>query len=87
MLFLLYVKHKKEGVDIWMKTNIFEKYRDTWVGIAMLWIVFFHLDIDIGNKVLSLIKLFGYGGVDICLFCSGIGCYNSLKKMIVNIHL
>lgn len=56
------------------------KYRNVWIGAAMLWIVFFHAGFWVGSPVLSAFKKVGYGGVDICLFASGIGCYFSLEK-------
>lgn len=56
------------------------KSRNLWIGIAMLWIVFFHSSLEIDSQGLVLFKNFGYGGVDICLFASGIGCYFSLEK-------
>ena len=55
-------------------------FRNLWLGIAMLWIVFFHGSLEIDSQGLLLLKNFGYGGVDICLFASGIGCYFSLEK-------
>ena len=56
------------------------RFRNLWVGIAMLWIVFFHSSLELSSENLLLFKSFGYGGVDICLFASGIGCYFSLEK-------
>lgn len=56
------------------------KYRNIWIGVAMLWIVFFHAGFWIGSQRLLTFKNMGYGGVDICLFASGIGCYFSLEK-------
>ena len=56
------------------------KFRNLWIGLAMLWIVFFHGSLEIASEALVLFKNFGYGGVDICLFASGIGCYFSLEK-------
>ena len=55
-------------------------YRDIWLGIAILWIVFFHSKISVPSSILMSLKNLGYGGVDICLFASGIGCYYSLSK-------
>lgn len=56
------------------------KFRNLWIGIAMLWIVFYHGSLELSSEALVLFKNFGYGGVDICLFASGIGCYFSLEK-------
>jgi len=55
-------------------------YRDIWMGIAILWIVFFHSKINVPSSILMSLKNLGFGGVDICLFASGIGCYYSLCK-------
>lgn len=56
------------------------KFRNMWIGFAMLWIVFYHAGIWMEESPLKTFKDVGYGGVDICLFASGIGCYFSLEK-------
>lgn len=56
------------------------KYRNFWIGAAMMWIVLVHSDFSLDSDFFFLFKEFGYGGVDICLFASGIGCYFSLEK-------
>lgn len=56
------------------------KYRNIWMGIAMLWVIWYHLPMEISNTFIRSIKNMGYGGVDIFLFASGIGCYFSLDK-------
>lgn len=56
------------------------KYRNIWMAIAIIMIVFFHLDFISTNIIIKYIKSIGYGGVDIFLFASGIGCYYSLQK-------
>lgn len=48
------------------------------MGIASLWIMFYHSDITI--PFISIIKETGYGAVDIFFFLSGLGCYRSLNK-------
>ena len=53
------------------------RFRQAWLGLALLWIVLFHLPLDLG--ALNPPKLVGYGGVDICFFASGIGCFYSLN--------
>lgn len=63
-----------------MALNKFFKYRNVWIGIAMLWIVFYHGGFLVMSENLLAFKTIGYGGVDICLFASGIGCYYSLEK-------
>lgn len=55
-------------------------YRNLWLGLAMLWIIVFHSGFYIHHPIYRYIQKFGYGGVDICLFASGIGCYFSLEK-------
>lgn len=52
------------------------RHRQSWLGVATLWILLFHLPIKI--EWLRYLKIFGYGGVDICIFASGIGCFYSL---------
>ena len=63
-----------------MKTSDILKYRNAWLGFAMLWVVFFHLGIYFAFYPIAFLKNMGYGGVDICLFASGMGCYYSLRK-------
>ena len=53
------------------------RFRQAWMGLALLWIILFHLPIDLG--ILDYPRAFGYGGVDICFFASGIGCFYSLS--------
>ena len=52
------------------------RHRQTWLGVALLWVILFHLPLDLGP--LRCVQLIGYGGVDICFFASGIGCFYSL---------
>ena len=54
------------------------KYRNVWMGIAILLVVFFHTEMVFRNPVLRAVQEYGYGGVDIFIFASGIGCYYSL---------
>ncbi|MCR5092574.1 MAG: acyltransferase [Lachnospiraceae bacterium] len=57
------------------------KKRDVWKGIAILWVMYFHLPHDfIFQPFLLKLQLYGYAGVDILLFASGIGCYYSLHS-------
>lgn len=63
-----------------MKYKDLYKYRSVWMGIAILWIFFFHIGIDIEFVPLKFIHNLGYGGCDIFLFASGIGIYYSLNK-------
>lgn len=55
-------------------------YRNLWLGIAMVWIVFAHSGYKPGSMLFTYLKAWGYGGVDICLFASGLGCYFSLDR-------
>lgn len=61
-----------------MKFSDTLKYRSAWMGFAMLWVVFYHSSFFVDG--MTFFKNTGYGGVDIFLFASGIGCYYSLCK-------
>lgn len=54
------------------------KFRSVWMGFAILWVVLFHSAINLSWLVKW--KTFGYGGVDIFFFASGLGCFYSLQK-------
>lgn len=54
--------------------------RSVWIGAAMIWVVAFHLPLWGTGAVVEFIRKIGYGGVDLCLFASGVGCYHSLNK-------
>ena len=56
------------------------RYRNAWLGFAMLWIVLYHLPFSFWGGAFALFKSLGYAGVDICMFASGIGCYYSLHS-------
>ena len=62
------------------KLNDLFKHRFIWMGVAMLWIIFFHFPFQISFLPLRIFKIIGYGGVDIFLFASGLGCYFSYSK-------
>lgn len=62
-----------------MKVKELLKYRGAWMGCAMLWIVWYHLNASMPYPRSSL-AMVGYGGVDMFLFASGIGCYHSLSS-------
>lgn len=55
-------------------------YREVWMGLAMLWIMFFHTMISFPSSALKYVKALGYGGVDIFLFAAGIGNYYSYLR-------
>ena len=63
-----------------MKLKGLIKYRDIWMSIAIIWIVFFHSGIWPASEIMTDIKMIGYGGVDIFMFASGIGCFYSLER-------
>ena len=63
-----------------MKIKDLLKYRNIWLGCAMIAIVWYHFKINLPLGPFSRLKDIGYCGVDICLFASGFGCYLSLKK-------
>ncbi len=56
------------------------RYRNACMGFAILWIMFFHCGAAITLEPFQTVKALGYGGVDIFIFASGIGCWHSLKK-------
>lgn len=56
------------------------KYRLVWLGCAMIWIVLYHLSFNYKNPLIDACLDIGYGGVDICIFASGAGCYYSLSS-------
>lgn len=62
------------------KYNILSKYRTEIMGVAILWVMFFHSSINIDNFILKILKTIGYGGVDIFLMLSGFGLYYAYKK-------
>ena len=54
------------------------RYRQVWLGTALIGVVLFHCPLSLGP--FNFLKAIGYGGVDICLFASGIGCFYSLSS-------
>lgn len=62
-----------------MKEQI-SKNRSFLMGLAILWVVLYHLPTQGEIPVLSYIKNIGYGGVDIFVFLSGFGAFHSLTK-------
>ncbi|MCR5494391.1 MAG: acyltransferase [Treponema sp.] len=75
-----------------MKSKEILKFRSMWMGIAILAIVYFHsmffltffkdVQSNIFISILKELKTFFYGGTDIFLFASGIGCWFSLNKLM-----
>ena len=60
--------------------NLMSRYRTHLMGLAMLWVIFFHSSIIIHNPIIDFVKSIGYGGVDIFLMLSGLGLYYSYRK-------
>ena len=56
------------------------KYRRIWMILAMFWIILFHSGITINSAIFDYIRTIGYGGVDVFLFASGVGCYHSFQN-------
>lgn len=63
------------------------RYRSQIMGLALLWVIWFHssvrldfFDVTLLNRGFNFLKTIGYIGVDIFLFVSGMGIYNSLCK-------
>lgn len=54
------------------------KYRTVWMGMAIVWVILFHSGLKM--PTLQFVKASGYGGVDIFIFASGIGCFTSLFR-------
>lgn len=63
-----------------MKLSKAVQYRNIWLGFAMMVIVLYHSGFHVPHNLFLFVKQIGYGGVDVCLFASGIGCYYSLEK-------
>ncbi|MFD1774344.1 acyltransferase family protein [Paenibacillus rhizophilus] len=61
--------------------KLISKYRTQLMGIAILWIVFYHSTINTSSvPIINTIKEIGYGGVDIFLMLSGLGLYFACQK-------
>lgn len=56
------------------------EFRTELMGIAIIWVLWFHTQMDFENDLFYLFKLLGYGGVDIFFLVSGLGIYKSLEK-------
>lgn len=64
-----------------MELNLLSKYRSQLMGLAIIWIILFHSNLDVSYfKIFDLIKSIGNAGVDIFMFVSGFGIYYSLSK-------
>ena len=68
-----------------MNYRILSKYRTELMGVAMLWVMFFHAsDLDMGHEALEWIRAAGFGGVDIFILLSAMGLALSLSKKEVD---
>ena len=56
------------------------KYRSTLMGLAILWVMYFHINVQTFTDFGWFFHRIGFYGVDIFLFLSGIGVYFSLKN-------
>ena len=59
---------------------MFNETRPELMGIAIVWIVFFHMTIEVTNPLLAIVKKFENNGVDIFLLLSGMGFVYSWNK-------
>jgi len=73
------VIQEKNLEDTKLNTTQF-KFRPVWMALAMIWIVIYHTGYPFKVRLFEWIVEVGYGGVDIFMFASGIGCYCSLAK-------
>lgn len=67
-----------EKVSEGLSYEMLIKYRSVWMGAAILWVFFFHAEFYLPH--MGDVTAMGYGGVDIFLWASGIGCYHSLQR-------
>ena len=58
------------------------KYRSVWMALAALWILYYHSSLPpkYYSSFLGYVRFFGFSGVDIFVFASGLGCYHSLTR-------
>jgi peptidoglycan/LPS O-acetylase OafA/YrhL len=56
------------------------KYRQIWMAVAILWVVFSNIRMTMPNAFLTQLQAYGYGGADIFFFASGVGCCFSLSE-------
>lgn len=63
-----------------MKLEDTFKYRSGWMGWAIIWVMLLHANFNFDVEFIHVIQRLGYGGVDIFLFASGLGCSYSLSK-------
>ena len=63
-----------------MTYKTFFRYRSIWMFFAIFVVVLYHQEADSANSFIRFFLYYGYFGVDIFLFASGLGCYFSYKK-------
>lgn len=64
-----------------MSYSLLSKYRSELMGMAILWVMFFHAyDLDMGLPVLEWVRAAGFGGVDIFIVLSAMGLVVSLSR-------
>lgn len=71
---------KNDRFDPAIRINDLTAYRTCWMGAAILWLICYHGQPATNIRALSVLQNVGYGGVDIFLFASGLGCWYSLEK-------
>lgn len=72
--------HLNLFLEIEMKLEDTFKFRNAWMGFAILWVMLLHSGLNIDAEPLHTFKRLGFAGVDIFLFASGLGCSYSLNK-------
>ena len=60
--------------------KLLSKYRSVLMGLAMLWVMYFHTPVIFSEHNQWLFHRIGFYGVDIFLFLSAFGLYYSLSK-------
>lgn len=60
--------------------TLLSKHRSFVMGIAILWVMWFHTDITSSIPFITFFREIGYGGVDLFILLSGIGAFFSLQK-------
>lgn len=63
-----------------MKFGSAFRHRSVWLGLAMALVMLYHSLMPVRLPYYGLIQKYGFVGVDIFVFASGIGCYYSLDK-------
>ena len=64
-----------------MTYSLLSKYRSELMGVAMLWVMFFHaFDLNMGHPLLEWFRAAGFGGVDIFILLSSMGLAMSLSR-------